>query len=317
MSSLPVLGNSDAKNVKVLLSNSAPKPKSASNRRNYIIGAILAVLLISVALITFKAIDTKQSSNLSMSKALPCPENGFFDTNSDKCVCSSGFYWDMYNFDCKKIAPSGQPWPCPLNAHFDWAAYNCVCNDKFWWDGWTCQASAVTAAPEQSCGSDSHFDWNQYKCVCNDGFHYDDGCKVNAQTTSGCQEGYSWNGWQCEYLKAKYCGASSHFDWNADKCVCDIGFSWKDGSCQSAFTQTQEVASAGTGSRWGSFTNYDPSTGGGYCDGVKHSPDELVVALYTDQLLDNDLCLKYITLYGNGRSVRVQVVDMCNKDHGW
>ena len=57
---------------------------------------------------------------------------------------------------------------------------------------------------------------------------------------------------------------------------------------------------------------------GGFSDlGIVHKDSELVVALYTDQLLNNNLCKKFITLYGNGRSVKVQVVDMCNKDHGW
>ena len=66
---------------------------------------------------------------------------------------------------------------------------------------------------------------------------------------------------------------------------------------------------------WGTLTFYDPSTGGGYCNGVTYSSSSFVVALATDIL--SGRCGSTITLVAsNGNSVQATVVDMCNMADG-
>ncbi|KAE8683707.1 putative ripening-related protein 1 [Hibiscus syriacus] len=48
------------------------------------------------------------------------------------------------------------------------------------------------------------------------------------------------------------------------------------------------------------------------CDNQYHSDDDPVVALSTGWFNGKKRCLKYINIYGNGRSVRAKVVDECD-----
>ncbi|GMI69635.1 hypothetical protein HRI_000632800 [Hibiscus trionum] len=52
------------------------------------------------------------------------------------------------------------------------------------------------------------------------------------------------------------------------------------------------------------------------CDNQYHSDDDPVVALSTGWFNDRKRCLKYINIYGNGRSVRAKVVDECDSTMG-
>ncbi|KAE8734390.1 putative ripening-related protein 5 [Hibiscus syriacus] len=52
------------------------------------------------------------------------------------------------------------------------------------------------------------------------------------------------------------------------------------------------------------------------CDNQYHSDDDPVVALSTGWFSDKRRCLKYINIYGNGRSVRAKVVDECDSTMG-
>ena len=65
------------------------------------------------------------------------------------------------------------------------------------------------------------------------------------------------------------------------------------------------------------LTYYDPSTGGGKCDGVVHKSSDLVVALSTS-LLQKLNCFTSLSISNSatGRSVIVQVVDECNEADG-
>ena len=84
---------------------------------------------------------------------------------------------------------------------------------------------------------------------------------------------------------------------------------WKDGT--TATQTTQKVAD-----RTSEFTYYDPSTGGGYCDGIYHKKHEYVVAFSTDLLDSHKACGRHVILNSNGRSVTVKVVDKCDVNHG-
>ncbi|KAK8718335.1 hypothetical protein V6N13_045572 [Hibiscus sabdariffa] len=52
------------------------------------------------------------------------------------------------------------------------------------------------------------------------------------------------------------------------------------------------------------------------CDNQYHSDDDPVVALSTGWFNNKKRCLKYINIYGNGRSVRAKVVDECDSTMG-
>ncbi|EEF31626.1 Kiwellin, putative [Ricinus communis] len=52
------------------------------------------------------------------------------------------------------------------------------------------------------------------------------------------------------------------------------------------------------------------------CDNKYHSDDELVVALSTGWFDNKSRCLNYITIHGNGKSVRAKVVDECDSTMG-
>ncbi|XP_048141622.1 kiwellin-1-like [Rhodamnia argentea] len=51
-------------------------------------------------------------------------------------------------------------------------------------------------------------------------------------------------------------------------------------------------------------------------DNKLHSDDTLVVALSTGWFNHRSRCLKHITIYGNGRSVKAMVVDECDSTEG-
>ncbi|KAK3002929.1 hypothetical protein RJ639_018772 [Escallonia herrerae] len=51
-------------------------------------------------------------------------------------------------------------------------------------------------------------------------------------------------------------------------------------------------------------------------DNQYHSDDKLVVALSTGWFDNRSSCLNYITIHGNGRSVKAQVVDECDSTMG-
>ncbi|XP_012085986.1 kiwellin-1 [Jatropha curcas] len=52
------------------------------------------------------------------------------------------------------------------------------------------------------------------------------------------------------------------------------------------------------------------------CDNHYHSDNELVVALSTGWFANKRRCLNYITINGNGKSVRAKVVDECDSTMG-
>ena len=52
------------------------------------------------------------------------------------------------------------------------------------------------------------------------------------------------------------------------------------------------------------------------CDNKYHSDDELVVALSTGWFDNKSRCLNYITINGNGKSVKAKVVDECDSTMG-
>ncbi|XVF73221.1 hypothetical protein PTKIN_Ptkin12aG0184000 [Pterospermum kingtungense] len=52
------------------------------------------------------------------------------------------------------------------------------------------------------------------------------------------------------------------------------------------------------------------------CDKKYHSDNELVVALSTGWFNKRKRCLKYINIYGNGKSVKAKVVDECDSTKG-
>jgi hypothetical protein len=51
------------------------------------------------------------------------------------------------------------------------------------------------------------------------------------------------------------------------------------------------------------------------CDDQYHSDDTPVVALSTGWFNNKKRCLMYITIHGNGRSVKAKVVDECDSGH--
>ncbi len=57
----------------------------------------------------------------------------------------------------------------------------------------------------------------------------------------------------------------------------------------------------------GSLTFYDPSTGGGACDGIVHKRDDLVVAMPPN----TKRCGSFIKIFYRDRSVVAKIVDQC------
>ncbi|MBA0592410.1 hypothetical protein Gorai_009392, partial [Gossypium raimondii] len=53
------------------------------------------------------------------------------------------------------------------------------------------------------------------------------------------------------------------------------------------------------------------------CDNRYHSDDEPVVALSTGWFSNKKRCSKYITIHGNGKSVKAKVVDECDSVHDY
>lgn len=65
--------------------------------------------------------------------------------------------------------------------------------------------------------------------------------------------------------------------------------------------------------------SFEPGGDGGApseCDNKYHSDKELVVALSTGWFNNKSRCLNYITIYGNGKSVKAKVVDECDSTMG-
>ncbi|GKU96872.1 hypothetical protein SLEP1_g10055 [Rubroshorea leprosula] len=52
------------------------------------------------------------------------------------------------------------------------------------------------------------------------------------------------------------------------------------------------------------------------CDNQNHSDDDPIVALSTGWYNKVSRCLNYITIYGNGRTVKAKVVDECDSTMG-
>ncbi|XP_038709919.1 kiwellin-1-like [Tripterygium wilfordii] len=65
-----------------------------------------------------------------------------------------------------------------------------------------------------------------------------------------------------------------------------------------------------------SFEKGGDGGGPSECDNQYHSDDTPVVALSTGWFNNESRCLKYITIYGNGRSVKAMVVDECDSTMG-
>ena len=65
-----------------------------------------------------------------------------------------------------------------------------------------------------------------------------------------------------------------------------------------------------------SFEKGGDGGGPSECDNQYHSDDTPVVALSTGWFSNKQRCLNYITIYGNGRSVRAMVVDECDSTIG-
>ncbi|KAK8321795.1 hypothetical protein V6Z12_A12G124000 [Gossypium hirsutum] len=64
------------------------------------------------------------------------------------------------------------------------------------------------------------------------------------------------------------------------------------------------------------YTTYKCSPPVSECDNRYHSDDEPVVALSTGWFNNKKRCLKYITIHGNGKSVKAKVVDECDSAKG-
>lgn len=306
----------------IMFLQSTEKQKSIQGRRRWFYASIVASCFIITAAI-YAVVSIANYSNSNQKSSVPlikagepwsCPNNGHFDWPSYNCICDAGFYWDQSSYTCKTVQTQNQPWSCPLNGYFDWTRYSCVCNSNFAWDGKNC--AAQTAGQPWVCPKDGHFEWSSYKCECNSGFYWDgSSCVASYAPTSGCLNGYEWNGWQCVLTSAKVCAANQHYEFGAQNCWCNVGFWWDGAICQSSYSAQNPTS----GSNWGSLTNYDPTTGGGACDGIVHSQYELIAAIHTDQLqrgTSNSMCGKSITIYGNGKSSRVKVVDECSKFDG-
>ncbi|XP_040996991.1 kiwellin-1-like [Juglans microcarpa x Juglans regia] len=65
-----------------------------------------------------------------------------------------------------------------------------------------------------------------------------------------------------------------------------------------------------------SFQKGGDGGGPSECDNKYHSDDTPVVALSTGWFNNKQRCLNYITIYGNGRSVKAKVVDECDSTMG-
>ncbi|KAL6124220.1 hypothetical protein ACLB2K_076735 [Fragaria x ananassa] len=65
-----------------------------------------------------------------------------------------------------------------------------------------------------------------------------------------------------------------------------------------------------------SFEKGGDGGGASECDNKFHSDNTSVVALSTGWFNNRKRCLHYITIYGNGRSVKAKVVDECDSTRG-
>ncbi|KAK3001766.1 hypothetical protein RJ639_021531 [Escallonia herrerae] len=68
--------------------------------------------------------------------------------------------------------------------------------------------------------------------------------------------------------------------------------------------------------RLNSFRKGNDGGGPSECDNQYHPDDAPVVALSTGWFDNRSRCMKYITIYGNGQSVRAIVVDECDSTSG-
>ena len=65
-----------------------------------------------------------------------------------------------------------------------------------------------------------------------------------------------------------------------------------------------------------SFEKGGDGGGPSECDNKYHSDDTPVVALSTGWFANKHRCSNFITIYGNGRSVKAKVVDECDSTKG-
>ena len=66
-------------------------------------------------------------------------------------------------------------------------------------------------------------------------------------------------------------------------------------------------------SRSAKFTYYDPTTGGGACDGIVYRSYDMIVAM-SDDILKCGATIRLTA--SNGNSVVVRAVDKCDMNHG-